>query len=70
MSISASFDQLLRGGRVICHAVTDQRGFASCRGKGLVGSVLTLLGARSYVWHQISANYGFSAAVAPVIRLR
>jgi hypothetical protein len=58
------------GGRVICHAVTDQHGFASCRGSGLVGSVLSLLAGRSYAWHQISANYGFSAAAAPVIRLR
>lgn len=58
------------GGRVVCHAVTDERGFASCRGKGLVGSVLSLLAARSYVSHARTAEYGFSVAVAPVIRLR
>ncbi len=58
------------GGRVVCNAVTDQRGYASCRGKGLVASVLTLLGAPSYVSHQRTANYGFGVATAPVIRLQ
>ena len=58
------------GGHVVCNAVTDQRGFASCRGRGLVASVLTLLGAPSYVSHSRTGNYGFGVASAPVIRLR
>jgi hypothetical protein len=58
------------GGKVVCNAVTDERGFASCRGRGLVASVLTLLGAPSYVSHSRTSNYGFGVATAPVIRLK
>jgi hypothetical protein len=57
------------GGQVVCTAITDERGFATCGPRGLVGSVLSLLAARSYVSHLSTPEYGFSAAVAPVIRL-
>jgi hypothetical protein len=57
------------GGRVVCTAVTDQTGFASCGVKGLVPAVLSLL-AHTYVSHAASGNYGYSSASAPVIRLR
>ena len=58
------------GGRVVCNAVTDQRGYASCRGKGLVASVLTLLGAPSYVSHQRTRELRVRRRPAPVIRLQ
>lgn len=60
----------LGGGKVVCTAVTDAHGFASCRGRGLVASVLTLLGAPSYVSHPMTSNYGWGVDRAPVIRLR
>lgn len=57
------------GGRVVCRAVTDQDGFATCRLRGLVASVLTLLGAPSWVSHPATTNYGWSVDGAPVIRV-
>ena len=57
------------GGRVVCHAVTDHRGFATCGARGLVPAVLSLL-THTYATHFPTGQYGYSSAGAPVIRLR
>lgn len=59
------------GGTVICHAVTNAQGFASCGGAGIAGAVVSLLAGGSYVTHFNfgSQNYGFSSAKAKVIIL-
>lgn len=57
------------GGTVICTAVTDADGFASCGGAGLGGAVVSLLAGGSYVTHFRSERYGFSSAKAKVILL-
>lgn len=57
------------GGTVICHAVTDEKGFASCGGSGLGGAVVSLLAGGSYVTHFVSSHYFFSSAKAKVIVL-
>lgn len=61
----------LGGGVVVCEAVTDATGFATCAGGGLLGSALSVLAGRSYVVHfpDGSAPYGFGSATAPVVQL-
>lgn len=59
------------GGIVVCQAVTDANGFASCKGQGLLGAVLSLLAGRSYAIHMWDGGqYSFNWAEAPVIQLQ
>jgi len=57
------------GGTVICQAVTNAQGFASCGGAGIGGAVVSLLAGGSYVTHFNSPTYFFNSAKAKVIIL-
>lgn len=41
----------LGGGTVVCRATTDVWGFASCRGKGTIGALASVLAGGSWVTH-------------------
>jgi hypothetical protein len=57
------------GGSVICTAVTNAQGYASCGGKGVFGAIVSLLSGGSYVTHFSDDDYGFSSDKAKVIVL-
>jgi hypothetical protein len=56
------------GGKVICRAITDAEGFASCRGAGTTGSILSILAGGSWVTHFRNNQYEFRSVKAPVVQ--
>lgn len=57
------------GGTVVCRAVTNAAGFASCKGAGVGGAIVSLLAGGSYVTHFRGVGYDFSSAKAKVLIL-
>ena len=68
MSVSASFDLLLRGGRVICPASTDGSSRPLCCGRTFLSAGL-VDEARAEVARSLAALAPYAARGAPVIGL-
>ncbi|TWH04966.1 Ig-like domain-containing protein [Nocardioides sp. J9] len=57
----------MNGGTVVCDAVTDARGYATCGGKATLAAVLSLLTGGAWVSHPRLGGYEFTSAKVPVI---
>jgi hypothetical protein len=51
----------------MCQATTDADGFATCRGSGTLGALLSIVLGGSYATHWPTSYYGYDWAQAPVI---